>query len=234
MRFPERGRGSRVGDVRSVAWRSDGDRTTDQCRNDRVSDGDASRRMAATNLASRGVGGGLPPVGMFLRRTMVKKEDDFEVRSPTGKDIAVAVTRLRKDGPEITGQYQNCVDGCERNTIRLFHLARHSDGAFAGFMGFDVHLEPMGEGYPPNAWISVEYVYLVPEFRGFGLSHHFLARALRRSKWWLKKMASEHASTGIVCRSGSCIASDEGERFCEQLDNELRSWCSKKRITFGS
>lgn len=66
MRFPERGRGNRVGDVLPAAYRSSRDDLQISAATIESLHGMTPSRMAATNLASRGVGGDLPPAGMFL------------------------------------------------------------------------------------------------------------------------------------------------------------------------
>lgn len=241
MRFPKRGRGNRVGNAPLLPGDQAGIGKQNSAAMIEYLKGDKNPRSeAASTPATVGLGAVCLLRG-FTEGRQVKNIDkntktiikEVEVRGPVSQQEADAGTVVFKTfGVHVAGQYLNCRMGGERGKVRLYHLVRSADEAIIGFMGLETLIEELGDKGPANAWMSVEYVYLMPQFRGQGLSYAFLRKAVARFKPWLRRVIAKYGSDRLIAISGSAPVSTEGDLFCDRLNEHLRGWCARQGVEF--
>lgn len=158
--------------------------------------------------------------------------DDYEVEGPITNPTAKVAERFKVGDRGSYFHYMESVDGSDGNQISLYHLVRKSDGSVVGFMKVKNCIEDLGDDYPANAWCSVEYVYIVPELRGQGLSVRLIEKALQIFASWLQTKVAALGADRIVVMSGSVGGTSSGFVFASRLHSALRQWCMERSVRF--
>lgn len=173
----------------------------------------------------------VPSVPFLSPSDAVRFRRAFTTRGPLRRVKRFGDAKLFREDGEISWQYQDCMIGTSTGRARTFLLVRKEDRHPVGFMGLELHLEPLGATC--NAWVHIPFVYIRPDFRDRGLSHLFVRLAIRRANRWLPKVRSRvRPDQQLVCRIGAAIKSEGGRAFVRALRGKLRRACRELQIEF--
>lgn len=154
----------------------------------------------------------------------------FTVEGPMQK-VAGAQDKknaFTEDESDIAWQYARCVD--PENPEILCFVLKNPEDQTAGFLG--LAMSEVSYSRQPELYISIEFVYLKPQFRRLKLSRYLFERALDVVVLESKFILSEFASLKV--KSFAQARSNEGLRFVARWDMALQDFCEESKVDFWS
>lgn len=136
------------------------------------------------------------------------------------------------EGDGVSGTYQHFRSGHDPEVF-CYHLVNTSDQSTVGFVGIKHHAEDLSPQI--NAFVSVELVFLRPQYRGLGLSRIIRARLMEHISDWLSRVVRDHPPhSEITVRSASSIKTNAGKRFALGFELALATLCEEIGLEFAS
>lgn len=115
----------------------------------------------------------MPPAGMLneekrVERSKQDKINSFEVSGPIShEDIRGTKSIFLKSDTNAGSNYESALFD---KRIATYHLVDVTTGKPIGYVAIKMQLEYLGSDCPANAFFAVHYVYVMPQYRGLGLS----------------------------------------------------------------
>ena len=157
------------------------------------------------------------------------KQDGYQVVGPISQqDLERTKPILAKLDRDAGSHYESAIFDAN---IVMHHLVHRCTGTLVGFVSTKMQLEHLGDDCPANAFFAIEYVYVLPEYRGIGLGDLLLRATSNLALTWLHDQR-ESCIAGIICMSSSHPISRSGLRLCQRLDVALNLWCHEHSVTF--
>lgn len=159
---------------------------------------------------------------------------DYAVSGPLPKcNLSECPDLFANEGGNAQAHYSSCRSGGHNDHAQCFHLSRAADDRVVGFAAVNKKLADLDDIL--EAWISVDYLYVLAEERGHGRSRLLRDVVYRYISRWLAEVVDGLKGWQTLrVMSASNIESASGRAFMEKLECELLDYCEMNSLVFVS